>query len=62
MIAEEEDKEEPIERRGNQHKTEGELERWESVIRTNGTMEAIRKIQRRNELDKAGTLIKDNLK
>ena len=39
--------------------TEGELERWESVIPTLGTMEAIRQIQRRSELDKEGTLIKE---
>ena len=42
--------------------TEEEKERWESVIRTSRTMEAIREIQRRSELDKDGKLIKDNLK
>ena len=42
--------------------TQGELERWETVIRTSGTIEAIRELQRRGELDKEGTLIKNNLK
>ena len=42
--------------------TEGEMERWESVVQTSGTMEAIREIQRRSELDKERRLIKNHLR
>ena len=42
--------------------TEGETERWESVIRTTGVSEKIMEIQRRSELDKDGRLIKDKLR
>ena len=46
----------------NEQMTEGELKRWESVVQTTGTMEAIRENPRRSELDKERRLIKDNLK
>ena len=42
--------------------TEEELERCENKIPTSVTMEAIREIQGRGELDKRGKLIKENSK